>query len=162
MTAKSRLLRVALERDTDIVLARRRTRRIAERLGYDPHAQTRITTAVSEIARNAVEHGGGGAIEFWLVSASGNSASGNSDGPALLEIVVSDRGPGIPAWREAGAERGQDGARPGAGLGIGLSGAQRLMRHFAIDSGPTRGTRITIAEPLPGKRIASDKQGIAQ
>src|SRR4051794_41748230 len=104
MMEKSRLIRLALERDTDIVLARRRTRRIAERLGYDPHAQTRITTAVSEIARNAVEHGGGGAIEFWLVS-----ASGNSGGSALLEIVVSDRGPGIPAWREAGAERGQDG-----------------------------------------------------
>ena len=62
---KPRLLRIALLRDTDIVLARRRTRRIAELLGYDLHAQTRITTAVSEIARNAVEHGGGGAIEFY-------------------------------------------------------------------------------------------------
>ena len=88
---KPRLLRIALLRDTDIVLARRRTRRIAELLGYDLHAQTRITTAVSEIARNAVEHGGGGAIEFYI----------RPDSPASLEIVVADRGPGIPAAREA-------------------------------------------------------------
>jgi signal transduction histidine kinase/CheY-like chemotaxis protein len=157
MTAKSRLLRVALERDTDIVLARRRTRRIAERLGYDLHAQTRITTAVSEIARNAVEHGGGGAIEFWLVS-----AGGNSDGPALLEITVSDHGPGIPALPEAAALQGHHGARPGAGLGIGLSGAQRLVRHFTIDTGTEHGTRITIAQPLPGNRASTDRQGTAR
>src|SRR4051794_24295160 len=109
MTAKSRLLRVALERDTDIVLARRQTRRVAELLGYDLHAQTRITTAVSEIARNAVEHGGGGAIEFWLTSANLNSHGLNSHGlnsdrPASLEITVLDHGPGIPAVREMTAE----------------------------------------------------------
>lgn len=153
---RQRLLRIALESDTDIVLARRRIRRIAEGLGYDLHAQTRITTAVSEIARNAVEHGGGGAIEFWL-----NSADLSSNGPASLEIIVSDHGPGIPAARETAAERGRHDDGSGAGLGIGLSGAQRLVRRFAIDTGPQRGTRITIAEPLPGNRASLDKRGIA-
>src|SRR4051794_29045518 len=147
---KPRLLRVALERDTDIVLERRRTRRIAELLGYDLHAQTRVTTAVSEIARNAVEHGGGGAIEFYLDSADLISAS-----PASLEIVVADHGPGIPARREAAGRSGQ-----GVGLGIGLSGAQRLMRRFSIETGPQRGTRITIAEPLPGNRASIGKPDI--
>lgn len=144
---KPRLLRIALLRDTDIVLARRRTRRIAELLGYDLHAQTRITTAVSEIARNAVEHGGGGAIEFYI----------RIDSPASLEIVVADRGPGIPAAREAIE-------RPGhrAGLGIGLSGAQRLVRDFAIETGPEQGTRITIAEPLPGNPASLGEVRIAQ
>ena len=132
-------MRIALDRDTDIVLARRRTRRIAELLGYDLHAQTRITTAVSEIARNAVEHGGGGAIEFYRF-VDPDAAR------AALEIVVADRGPGIPAAREA---IGQAGHR--AGLGIGLSGAQRLMRAFRDRDRAERGTRITIAEPLPGK-----------
>jgi signal transduction histidine kinase/DNA-binding response OmpR family regulator len=144
---KPRLLRVALERDTDIVLARRRTRRITELLGYDLHAQTRITTAVSEIARNAVEHGGGGAIEFHL----------KPDSPASLEIVVSDCGPGIPTVPEAAGRAGH-----GAGLGIGLSGAQRLVRHFSIATGPERGTRITIAEPLPGNPASIDNRAIAQ
>src|SRR3954454_1201153 len=144
---KPRLLRIALERDTDIVLARRRTRRIAELLGYDLHAQTRITTAVSEIARNAVEHGRGGAIEFYI----------RPESPASLEIVVVDRGPGIPVAREAIE-------RPGhrAGLGIGLSGAQRLVRHFAIETGPEQGTRITIAEPLPGDPVSLGEVRIAQ
>src|SRR6185437_5289258 len=116
MTAKSRLLRVALERDIDIFLARRRTRRIVELLGYDLHAQTRITTAVSEIARNAVEHGGGGAIEFWLAAANPNANGLPANGPALLEIIVSDQGPGIPPVGEAAEQRGR-----GLGLGIGLS-----------------------------------------
>ena len=155
MTTRSRLLRIALERDTDIVLARRRTRRIVELLGYDLHARTRITTAVSEIARNAVEHGGGGAIEFYV-----NPADRNSNDPASLEIIISDQGPGIPALHEAAERRGH-GAGPGAGLGIGLSGAQRLVRQFSIETGPQRGTRITIAEPLPDNQAAIDKRGIA-
>src|SRR4051794_16201162 len=151
---KPRLLRLALERDTDIVLARRRTRRIAELLGYDLHAQTRITTAVSEIARNAVEHGGGGAIEFYLNSADLNSPS---PAPASLEIVVADHGPGIPATREAAGRSGY-----AAGLGIGLSGAQRLIRQFSIETGPERGTRITIAEPLSGSQASIGKADIGQ
>jgi signal transduction histidine kinase/DNA-binding response OmpR family regulator len=152
MTVKSRLLRIALERDTDIVLARRRTRRIVELLGYNQHTQTRITTAVSEIARNAVEHGGGGAIEFYL----------SSESPASLEIIVSDQGPGIPAAREATEDRGHHGAKPGVGLGIGLRGARRLVRDFSIETGPERGTRITIAEPLPDNPTSIDKRHIAQ
>src|SRR4051794_36487153 len=96
MTTTSRLLRVALERDTDIVLARRRTRRIVDLLGYDLHAQTRTTTAVSEIARNAVEYGGGGMIEFWLACADSNFIGLDAGGPASLEIIASDQGPGIP------------------------------------------------------------------
>ena len=143
---KPRLLRIALERDTDIVLARRRTRRIVELLGYDLHAQTRITTAVSEIARNAIEHGRGGAIEFRF-------GSGN---PVTFEIVVSDTGPGIPPSRDG--RRSQH----GAGLGIGLNGAQRLVRHFAIETAPERGTRITLAEPLPGNPPTLDKNTVAR
>src|SRR4051812_8168282 len=158
MTTTSRLLRVALESDGDIVLARRRTRRIVELLGYDRHTQTRITTAVSEIARNAVEHGGGGTIEFWLAC-----ADVIADRPASLEILVSDHGPGIPDQREA-AEPGR--RRAGAGLGVGLSGAQRLVRHFSIDTGSQRGTRITLAEPLPGAlpghQAPNDRRAIVQ
>jgi anti-sigma regulatory factor (Ser/Thr protein kinase) len=64
----ARLLLVALEREPDIVLARKRTRRIAELLGFDRQDQTRITTAVSELARNAFEYAGGGRAEFRVSS----------------------------------------------------------------------------------------------
>ena len=146
---KPRLLRIALLRDTDIVLARRRTRRIAELLGYDLHAQTRITTAVSEIARNAVEHGGGGAIEFYI----------RTRQPRFARNRRCRSRPG-----HSGGARGGERAGPssGRGLGIGLSGAQRLVRDFAIETGPERGTRITIAEPLPGNPASLGEVRIAQ
>src|ERR1700747_2120057 len=60
----ARLLLVALEREPDIVLVRKRTRRVAELLGCDRQDQTRITTAVSELARNAFEYAGGGRAGF--------------------------------------------------------------------------------------------------
>jgi CheY-like chemotaxis protein len=60
----ARLLLVALEREPDIVLVRKRTRRVAELLGFDRQDRTRITTAVSELARNAFEYAGGGRAEF--------------------------------------------------------------------------------------------------
>ena len=64
----ARLLLVALEREPDIVLVRKRTRRLAELLGFDRQDQTRITTAVSELARNAFEYAGGGRAEFRVPS----------------------------------------------------------------------------------------------
>ncbi|HTV90766.1 MAG TPA: ATP-binding protein [Stellaceae bacterium] len=143
---KSRLLRVALERDTDIVLARRRTRRIAELLGYDHHAQTRITTAVSELARNAVEHGKGGWIEFAIEP---------EDRPKL-KIVVADRGPGIPDRRNG------DQHRAGGGMGIGLVGAQRLVGNLSIETSPERGTRIVVSEPLPNAAPQVTKDPLAR
>ena len=68
------------------MLARQRTRMVAERLGFDGHDQTRLATAVSEIARNAVQYAGGGAVEFEV---EGRTA------PQILQIDVSDSGPGI-------------------------------------------------------------------
>ena len=64
----TRLLLIAIAAETDIVLVRKRTRRLAELIGFDAQDQTRITTAVSEIARNAYEYAGGGQIEFRLTA----------------------------------------------------------------------------------------------
>ena len=60
----TRILAIAIARDTDIILARQRTRRLAELLGFDSQDATRITTAVSEIVRNALEYGKGGRVEI--------------------------------------------------------------------------------------------------
>ena len=103
---KPRLLRVALLRDTDIVLARRRTRRIAELLGYDLHAQTRITTAVSEIARNAVE----------LRRRRRDRVLLTPTAPLRSQSSLRDRGPGIAGVARARSS-GRDRSAPGWALG---------------------------------------------
>ena len=106
----ARLLLVALEREPDIVLVRKRTRRLAELLGFDRQDQTRITTAVSELARNAFEYAGGGRAEFRV----------RDDGPAhAFEIVISDKGPGIVDL-DAVLSGNQPSER---GMGVGLRGA---------------------------------------
>ena len=113
----ARLLLVAIGDETDIVLVRKRTRRLAELIGFEGQDQTRITTAVSEIARNAFEYAGGGQIEFRLA---GDTA------PQRFVIIVSDRGPGI-----ADLPAVLSGSHKSAtGMGVGLLGAQRLMDEF--------------------------------
>src|SRR6185503_17276861 len=121
----ARLLAIAIEQEHDIVQARQRTRQIAALLGFVPQDQTRITTAVSEIARNAIEYGKGGRIEYRI-------ADGDKDGASGLEIVIRDSGPGI---------KDIDGILEGVhrsttGMGIGIVGARRLMDAFAVETAP--------------------------
>src|SRR5512136_1265449 len=105
----ARLLLIAIGAETDVVLVRKRTRRLAELIGFDAQDQTRITTAVSEIARNAFEYAGGGQVEFRL---SGDKA------PQTFAIIVRDRGPGI-----ANLEKILAGLHKSAtGMGLGLLG----------------------------------------
>jgi signal transduction histidine kinase/DNA-binding response OmpR family regulator len=132
----ARLLILALEAETDIVLVRKRARRLAELVGFEPQDQTRITTAVSEIARNALEYAGGGRVEFRL---------SDSAARQQFEIIVADRGPGI-ARLDAILDGSQ---RSATGMGIGLTGAQRLMDDFTIDTAPGAGTTVRLAKTLP-------------
>src|SRR5215471_8851421 len=81
------ILTVAIRHEQDTVSVRQRTRQIASLLGFDSQDQTRIATAVSEIARNAFRYAGGGQAEF--------SIQGKTS-PQTLIVHVSDRGPGIP------------------------------------------------------------------
>jgi signal transduction histidine kinase/CheY-like chemotaxis protein len=131
----SRLLLVAIGSETDIVLVRKRTRRLAELIGFESQDQTRITTAVSEIARNAFEYGGGGQVEFRL----------NYDAAPWFEIIVSDRGPGIANLSDV-----LSGTHKSAtGMGIGLLGAQRLMDTLSVETQPNSGTSVRLAKRLP-------------
>jgi signal transduction histidine kinase/CheY-like chemotaxis protein len=138
----TRLLAIAIEQEHDIVQARQRTRQIAALLGFVPQDQTRITTALSEIARNAIEYGKGGRIEYRLV---------DKDGASYLEIVVRDKGPGI-----ADLEGILDGVhRSTTGMGIGILGARRLMDAFAIETAPGQGSQVTMAKRLPRAVLVS-------
>ncbi len=138
----ARLLAIAIEQEHDIVQARQRTRQIAGLLGFVAQDQTRITTAVSEIARNAIEYGKGGRIEYRVA---------DKDGAPHLEIIVRDTGPGI---------KDIDGILDGVhrsttGMGIGILGARRLMDAFAVETAPRHGTKITMAKRLPRAVLVS-------
>ncbi|HEY1795276.1 MAG TPA: ATP-binding protein [Stellaceae bacterium] len=142
-----RLLKLPLTSDTDIVLARKRTRRLAELMGFEGQDQTRITTAASEIARNALEHAKGGSVEFYL---------GGAPQQQQLEIVISDRGPGI-ARLDAVLEGS---VRSAGGMGVGLIGARRLMDDFAIETAPNGGTRVRLIKHLPRRAPPLDQAAI--
>lgn len=123
---------VALTAPRDIASARRAATEGMEAIGASVIKRTKFVTAVSEIARNALLHGGGGFIRF-SVSRSGRA-------PRLLAECV-DRGPGV-----ADIERAMtDGYTTGGGLGRGLGGARRLVDCFEISSSAERGTRVLLA-----------------
>src|SRR3712207_3453790 len=82
---------VAIRYEQDVVLARQRTRQIAKELGFDSQDQTRLATAVSELARNSFSYAGGGKVDFAIDGATA---------PQVLLIRVIDEGPGIANLKE--------------------------------------------------------------
>ena len=120
----------------DVVYARQRARHLAGLLGFDETDQTRIATAVSEIARNAFLYSGGGEVTFLL---EGESA------PQTLSVIVRDQGPGIehlaPVLDGTYASR--------TGMGLGIVGVRRLMDRFDIASEPGAGTTVSFGKTLP-------------
>lgn len=115
----------------DVVKVRQRARALAVEAGFSLVDQTRIVTAVSELARNIVDHGGGGSVMASLI---------NEKGRAGLRLIFEDSGPGIADIELAL----KDGYSTGGGLGLGLSGSRRLMNEFEIESTPGRGTKVSV------------------
>ncbi|MGH8174981.1 MAG: ATP-binding protein [Steroidobacter sp.] len=120
-----------LQSGEDIVKARQVVRARATALGFSLVEQTKVVTAASELARNAVTYGGGGEVRIQRLLQ--NSRSG-------LQLTFEDRGPGIPDIELAM----KDGYTTGTGLGLGLSGAKKLSHEFTIWSQAGSGTRVTI------------------
>ena len=135
------LLGIQLRRSEDVVLARRRTRQLAEHLGFEAQEQVRLATAVSEVARNAVQYAGGGWAHFELETGS----------ESLLMVRVQDEGPGIPHLDSVLAGT----YRSSSGLGVGLMGARRLADRFHITSSPGQGTLVLLGKLLPAGRPTS-------
>jgi signal transduction histidine kinase/DNA-binding response OmpR family regulator len=129
------LLSLEVRLEHDVVLARQRARQIAGLLGFDPRDQTGIATAVSEIARNAFQYGGGGRVEFLA-----------DDGPApALLVRVTDHGPGV---KDLAAVLEGRYVSP-TGMGLGIIGVRRLMDQFQIHAGDGGGTCVLFGKELP-------------
>lgn len=140
------LLTTSVRTEHDVLLTRQRARQLADLLGFDPHDQTRIATAVSEITRNAVQHAGGGKVEFQL-------ASGKTE---TLRIHIQDEGPGIQDV-EGLLRTGTD-EHPGASI----RGVRRLMDEFRIETNKSRGTTITLGKHRPKRLPPIHRQDIAR
>jgi serine/threonine-protein kinase RsbT len=122
---------MSLNASEDVVRMRAAVRQAAIAQGLSLVDQTKFVTAASELARNALDYGGGGAVDIELVQ--------NGTRPGV-RLTFSDRGPGIPDIEQAL----KDGFTTGGGLGLGLGGAKRLSNEFSIVSQPGAGTRIVI------------------
>jgi signal transduction histidine kinase/DNA-binding response OmpR family regulator len=132
-----RIVTLEIKTEQDIVFVRQRARQIAVGLGFEMQDQTRIATAVSEIARNAYSYAGSGRVEFSLTKI---------PEPSLL-VQVEDGGPGIKDLDAVFSGR----YRSRTGMGLGIVGAKRLMDAFEISSQLGKGTTITLRKSLPSQ-----------
>jgi serine/threonine-protein kinase RsbT len=118
----------------DVVRVRQAVRTAAAENGLSLVDQTKLVTAASELARNTLVHGGGGTVQVEVVK-SGNGRTG-------VKLHFTDEGPGI-------ADIGlalTDGWSSGNGLGLGLSGARRLVDEFELSSQPGAGTSVMVVK----------------
>jgi serine/threonine-protein kinase RsbT len=122
---------VEIGANEDVVVVRQRAREQAQRAGFSLLEITKLVTAASELARNTLEHGGGGKAELEVIT------DGTRRG---VRMTFTDEGPGIPDIAKAMT----DGYTSGKGLGLGLGGSKRLVSEFEIDSAVGRGTRIRV------------------
>lgn len=132
-----RLLHVAVRAEHDLVLVRQRTRQIADCFGLDALRQTRLATAVSEVTRNAHLYGGESEVDFVFEP---------DEDRSRFFVRVRDNGPGIANLQEILSGRYQS----ETGLGKGLIGARRLVDHFEVETGPDRGTTVSLGVDLEG------------
>src|SRR5580765_6873390 len=137
------LVSIDIRLENDVVLARQKARNIAAALKFDSQDQTRIATAVSEIARNAYQYGRGGRIDFQITG----------DPEPMLLIMLRDKGRGISNLDEilGGKYVSQ------TGMGLGIIGAQRLMDQLKVETAVGQGTAVTLGKKLPRRMPRLDK-----
>jgi signal transduction histidine kinase/CheY-like chemotaxis protein len=128
------ILNIVLRTERDVVQARQRARELAALLGFDNQDQIRLATSTSEIARNAFRYARNGMVQFSV----------HLEKPQLMEVVVSDSGPGI-----ANLETILEGRyKSDTGMGMGILGTKRLMDAFELTSNSS-GTRACMLKRIP-------------
>lgn len=134
------LFTIDIRTESDVVLVRQKARIIAAALKFDTQDQTRIATAVSEIARNTYQYGGGGQAEFRI----------DVEVDRKLAVVLCDKGAGIRNLQEI-----FDGKYVSkTGMGLGMIGAKRLMDEFEVETHRGQGTCVTLKKVLPRRFTA--------
>jgi serine/threonine-protein kinase RsbT len=128
--------RATIASSSDVVKVRQLVREWAVAIGFTLVDQTKMITAASELARNALDHGGGGTVQLEAL---------NNVTRRGLRLTFSDQGPGIANVGQAL----RDGFTTGSGMGLGLGGAKRLVHDFEIESTPEQGTKVTIVRWRP-------------
>lgn len=123
----------AIKAEEDIATMRASVKRVVALLNFSPVNQTKIVTAASELARNTIEHGLGGHGIIQVLD------DGNRIG---VRLTFEDDGPGIKDIAQAM----EDGFSTGKGMGLGLSGAKRLMDEFHIEAKEGSGLRVSITK----------------
>ena len=118
----------------DVVRVRQQVRVVAATSGLSLVDQTKVVTAASELARNALVHGGGGTARIEEVT--------SDQGRRGIRVGFTDEGPGIADLDLALT----DGWSSGDGLGLGLSGARRLVDEFELTSKPGHGTTVVVVK----------------
>jgi serine/threonine-protein kinase RsbT len=118
----------------DVVRVRQQVRAVAAEAGMSLIDQTKAVTAASELARNTLVHGGGGAARIEKVT----SAAGR----AGVRVAFEDTGPGIGNVELALT----DGWTSGSGMGLGLSGARRLVDEFSLTTETGSGTTVVMTK----------------
>jgi serine/threonine-protein kinase RsbT len=127
---------IPIKSDLDIISARVEARELAKQLGFGIIDQARISTAVSEMARNIVLYTPQGTVTIRIVT--------NNGGQQGIEVICEDEGEGIQDVELAM----QDGYSTSKGLGKGLPGARRLVDEFEMESTPGKGTKVTMRKWL--------------
>ena len=118
--------------EVDVLKARLAAREICALLGFSRTEETKVATVVSELTRNILLYAGSGSVSLHAIM-------GERRG---IQVVVEDKGPGIPNLPQimAGQHRSRN------GMGLGLTGSKNLMDEFAVETAPGAGTRITTSK----------------
>jgi signal transduction histidine kinase len=135
-----RILTVSVKTELDVLAARQRSRQITALCGFTNHDQVRISTVVSELARNIYNYADSGRIDFAISQESVEQSLKQS-----LIIRIEDQGPGIANLHLilAGQYHSE------TGMGLGILGARRMMDEFDITTVPDKGTTIVLKKLLP-------------
>lgn len=122
---------ININKEDDIVLARKLVRKLGEGVGFTPLNLARLLTSVSELSRNIYRYAGNGVIELELLKEKIKTG---------IKITAADDGPGIKDLNQALTK----GYSSSGTLGAGLPGVQKMVDEFSIESIPGEGTRVTV------------------